>query len=119
LIWGLTAAQAPAQEGTRLALHSINGPNNSYGPACTGEPPQAAGPWYPGRCLVRGAHKCACWASIYTLGCGSLKQECTFIFGGCRSFYGEPCLNGPPVPVAPPGAPGAYYPPPGCPHCPP
>jgi hypothetical protein len=46
----------------------------------------------------------ACWASVNSTGCGSLKSECTFIFGSCRAFYGEPCLARDPIP---PGAPGS------------
>ena len=39
-----------------------------------------------------------CWASHNGYGCSSAKAECTFIFGSCRAFYGEPCLDGPPPP---------------------
>ncbi|HXG08884.1 MAG TPA: hypothetical protein VNK04_03775, partial [Gemmataceae bacterium] len=45
-----------------------------------------------------------CWAHHNLPRCGNLKAECTFIFGSCRAFYGEPCLKGrpllPPVPVS-------------------
>jgi hypothetical protein len=37
-----------------------------------------------------------CWASHNKMGCGSLKSECTFLFGSCREFFGEPCYKGPP-----------------------
>ncbi len=39
-------------------------------------------------------HPCHCWATHNTVGCSSLKAECTFLFGSCRAFYGEPCLRG-------------------------
>ena len=39
-----------------------------------------------------------CWASHNGYGCGSFRSESTFIFGSCRAFFGEPCLNGPPPP---------------------
>jgi hypothetical protein len=60
-------------------------------------------------CLNR--HGVACWSHHNTLGCGSCKSECTFIFGSCRAFYGEPCFTGPPPPPAPSGS--APPPPPG------
>jgi len=44
-----------------------------------------------------------CWSHHNYFGCGSLKSECTFIFGSCRAFFGEPCLQGPP-----PAFPGDY-----------
>ncbi|MCI0458323.1 MAG: hypothetical protein L0Z62_15270 [Gemmataceae bacterium] len=44
-----------------------------------------------------------CWAHHNTLGCGSLQSECKFIFGSCRTFYGEPCFKGPPPSPFPPG----------------
>ena len=39
-----------------------------------------------------------CWASHNGYSCSSAKSECTFIFGSCRAFYGEPCIQGPPPP---------------------
>jgi hypothetical protein len=45
----------------------------------------------------------ACWTWHDSVGCGSLKADCTFIFGSCRVWYGEPCLPGPPP------SPAAYY----------
>lgn len=39
-----------------------------------------------------------CWASHNGYGCGTLRSEGVFIFGSCREFFGEPCLNGPPPP---------------------
>ncbi len=37
-----------------------------------------------------------CWASHNGYSCGSFQSESVFIFGSCRAFFGEPCLNGPP-----------------------
>ncbi len=59
-----------------------------------------------------------CWASFNGYGCGSLRSECTFLFGGCRSFWGEPCLKGAPPSPLPPWAgreSGYWQPPPGSP----
>jgi hypothetical protein len=68
------------------------------------------------------AHGVGCWSHHNMYTCGSWKSECTFIFGSCREFFGEPCLPGPPPPPAPPGypGPGAYGMPAGrsgCPSC--
>jgi hypothetical protein len=56
-----------------------------------------------------------CWASFNGYNCGSLHSEMAFIFGSCRTFFGQPCLKSAPPSPLPPwayyGAPGA--PPPG------
>ena len=44
----------------------------------------------------------ACWSSFNGYTCGSLRAECDFIFGSCRTFFGEPCLKGPPPSPLPP-----------------
>src|SRR5258708_2497549 len=36
-----------------------------------------------------------CWASHNGYGCGNFRSDATFIFGGCRAFYGQACLKGP------------------------
>ena len=35
-----------------------------------------------------------CYATIDTVGCTSCGSELQFIFGSCRSFFGEPCAMG-------------------------
>ena len=42
--------------------------------------------------------ECSCWAHHNGFSCGSFKSEFNFVFGGCRYFFGEPCLPGPPPP---------------------
>ncbi|MCI0743461.1 MAG: hypothetical protein L0Y72_30915 [Gemmataceae bacterium] len=37
-----------------------------------------------------------CYAHHTELGCGSFCSEMTFIFGSCRTFYGEECIPNPP-----------------------
>ena len=37
-----------------------------------------------------------CWANHNSVGCGNFCSEFNFIFGSCRTFYGEPCFRGPP-----------------------
>lgn len=61
-----------------------------------GEPPYAvaADTKCGGPCL-RWLRNKGCWAHINSLGCGSLHSDLTFIFGSCRTFFGEPCLPGP------------------------
>jgi hypothetical protein len=71
-------------------------------------------------------HKCmndkgvGCWSHHNMYTCGSWKSECTFVFGSCREFFGEPCLPGPPQPPMPPGygPPPTYLPQPGYPNPP-
>lgn len=56
-----------------------------------------------------------CWASFNGYSCDSLQSTCDFIFGSCRTFYGEPCLKGAPPSPLPPGPvpPSGYGAPPG------
>ena len=52
-----------------------------------------------------------CWASFNGYSCGSLRSELGFMFGSCRTFYGEPCLKGaPPSPLPPWAGPVSGYP---------
>lgn len=41
-------------------------------------------------------HPWCCWTHHNELGCNSAKASCAFIFGNCRTFFGEPCRKGPP-----------------------
>jgi hypothetical protein len=51
-----------------------------------------------------------CWAHHNSVGCGNIWSEFVFVFGSCRSFYGEPCLPRPPPPPAAQGyGPGYGY----------
>lgn len=128
LLIGLTPGHGLAQEGARNSLHSFNGPDNVYGPECTGNsrPPRG---WYPGKILLcdplerpslisYATRNCCCWSSPNSMGTGNFHTECNFLWGSSRAFFGEPCLNGPPPPVSPPATGRGYYPPPGCPDCP-
>ena len=45
--------------------------------------------------------RCGCWATHNGYGCGSFRSNMVFIFGSCRSFYGEPCRKGPASPYPP------------------
>lgn len=54
-----------------------------------------------------------CWGSFNSFSCGSLRSELAFIFGSCRTFFGEPCLKGAPPSPLPPwaGSESGYHPP--------
>lgn len=74
-------------------------PGPAMAPNASEEAPARRGPLT--RCLNKVG--LACWSHHNSLGCSSLKSECVFIFGDCRSFYGEPCLA---KPTPPPWAAG-------------
>jgi hypothetical protein len=63
------------------------------------------------RCMNK--HGLCCWASWIYPRCSSLHSECAFIFGSCRTFYGEKCLQGPPPVPVPPGYEDLFTTPPG------
>ena len=89
-----------AQEAPRPYL----GPPNLYAPAAPEEDLMETLGLYPTgpeqkrfHPLANALHQhpCYCVAHHNGLGCGSLKADCVFIFGGCRAFFGEPCFKGP------------------------
>jgi hypothetical protein len=47
-------------------------------------------PRRPVNTFLRHFNAC-CWSDINHVGCGSLKSECNYVFGSCRSFYKEQC----------------------------
>lgn len=70
---------------------------------------------------IRYKRPCGCWASFNGYSCSSLRSELAFLFGSCRTFFGEPCLKGPPPSALPPWAgpeSGYWNPPPGRHHPP-
>lgn len=40
-------------------------------------------------------HGLKCWSHPHRIGCGSCRSYAQFIFGSCRSFFGEACNQGP------------------------
>ena len=50
----------------------------------------------PGMLEHLNRHGLHCFATIGSLGCGSCKSECQFLFGSCRTFFGVPCVPQPP-----------------------
>jgi hypothetical protein len=61
---------------------------------CGGGDPLQNGPPNGFHCWIR--RPIGCWSTHNCPCCGSLKADCTFLFGSCRQFFGEPCLKGPP-----------------------
>jgi hypothetical protein len=96
------------------------GPEVWAGPPGLVEPGLAPAP-YPERrrplAWLRN-HPWKCWAHHNTLGCGSCQSELAFLFGSCRTFFGEPCFKGPPPPPWPPGFGAGFGPGPGGCGCP-
>ena len=43
-------------------------------------------------------HSWCCGSDPYNPGCDSWEDECIFLFGSCREFYGEPCYKKSPPP---------------------
>jgi hypothetical protein len=37
-----------------------------------------------------------CWDTHNSVGCGNLTSDLVFMFGSCRQFFGEPCMQAPP-----------------------
>lgn len=48
-------------------------------------PPPAAHP-------LLNQHGYACDSSLNWYGCGGLRSQWDFVFGSCRTFFGEPCV---------------------------
>jgi hypothetical protein len=44
-------------------------------------------------------HSWGCGSDPYNPGCSSCEDECIFLFGSCRQFYGEPCYKKSPPPL--------------------
>jgi len=89
VVTGLARAQDDPPTATQVAPPVVTGTELAPDAA----KPQTNPGWFQAR-LQR--HGMGCWAHVNSMGCGSLKQECTFIFGSCRQFFGEPCLQPPP-----------------------
>ena len=99
--------------GVWAGLARADGPNIPNGmtelpPGVPEQPEQPGGPLHR---LGKRFGVC-CWASFNGYGCSSVHSELAFVFGSCRTFFGEPCLNGPPPSSVPPwaglGGPGSH-----------
>jgi hypothetical protein len=120
--YGPMANDPPPREPAPLPpIQPVNLPYSQYPPNVA--PPVPSAPWnfvtppdpylrWPGP-IATCARKMGCWSHFNRWSCSSFKSECTFIFGSCRSFYGEPCMKAPPPTPVPPGVPVPGYPVPG------
>jgi hypothetical protein len=85
------ASQAPPQEWSRPATWR----DVRSCPSCTGQNPPAH-PFVNRLGLF-------CWSSHNCTTCSSFASDWHFLWGGCKDFFGEPCINGPPPIPVPPG----------------
>jgi len=91
---------APCAEGSRPAhplLHALIHECDREQPACAAAAKPAHPVVHAVTHPVQWVHDHpGCWADFNGYSCGSLDSECKFIFGSCRTFFGEPCAPGPP-----------------------
>jgi hypothetical protein len=95
---GRLPAQAPASQ-SRIVLVKVPAPAASAScPADgTAAPGTASAPRTgPIRTFWRMANDRGCFATHNTVGCSSCWGDMMFIFGSCRTFFGEPCAPPPP-----------------------
>ena len=121
--WVLVGRPAPAQNPVVVppagppSLYTGT-PNPLFHPGPVEEPTEEPAPPYGlvkkclGKCKsCMNKYGLCCWSHHNALGCSNFEAEYRFIFGSCRTFYGEPCERRPPAtPPGAPGAPGAYGP---------
>lgn len=89
--------------GSVVVVPAQPGPDPVLTDPAASPPPQATshGPF---RWLSewRANRRFGCWTSYPEAGCGNFRSDLIFVFGSCRTFYREPCLQGPtPVPLPP------------------
>jgi hypothetical protein len=53
------------------------------------------------RNLISPQQPLGCYSHFNDYSCNSLPSTCDFIFGGCRKFFSEACLKGPPASPVP------------------
>lgn len=82
---------ASAQERPPVTVETMPEPYVVSHPFPTAEPGMV-GRTYP----ILNKHGLCCNAHHSWFGCGNFHSEMTFIFGSCRTFFGEPCFPKPP-----------------------
>jgi len=87
----------PASSGP---IVTYAGPSVEY-PSTTSGPDDATGGRR--RPIKDWVSSWGCWSHHNSLRCGSLRADWNFVFGSCRTFFGERCLKGPPTVAMPPG----------------
>jgi hypothetical protein len=89
---GAVRAQQPA-----CATCNTANTANGRTPDGTAQAPLLAKTRLVPSCAEFFTRPCGCWQHHNCdYNCSSLDSELIFIFGGCRQWYGEPCLKGPP-----------------------
>ena len=58
--------------------------------------PADPGPGMRGSGGPLNRHGYGCASHLDWYGCGGLRAQCNFMFGSCRTFFGEPCVPKPP-----------------------
>ncbi len=102
--------------GVWAGLARAGGILSQVPPACTEQPPgglQKVETGHPVRDWCHNHPPLGCWSSFNAYRCSSIHSEIAFMFGGCRTFFGEPCLKEPPPSSLPPW----IQPPPGVKTC--
>ncbi len=121
-LWRRAVLAAVLGCGVCSSLARADGPYPKVHPAATelppGVPPADNSPSHkPVRDWLHHHRPLCCWASFNGYGCDSFHSTTSFVFGSCRTFFGEPCLKSAPPSALPPwartganGAPGTTPP---------
>ena len=128
----LTPSPAPAQAPAAVVVNGIIYTNSGVAaapapvpaPAPTVAPAPCAscaaaealeqnGQGHPVRDFLHDHKPHLCWTHFNNNSCGTAASEYAFIFGSCRTFFGEPCVSGPPGPAFPGEQPPRNI----CPNC--
>ena len=56
------------------------------------QPPPAPRPYQ----RLLNSHGLGCASNFNQVGCGNFWSEFRFVFGSCRTFFGQPCIPNPP-----------------------
>jgi hypothetical protein len=98
----LAPGDSPGANGSGTCANGVGGDGATIGHG------------HPLREAIESHLPVGCWAHHNMFGCGSFRSEMNFIYGSCRSFYGQSCLKEPPPDALAPmreGTPEAANPP--------
>jgi hypothetical protein len=82
---GCWIGKIQAQEPPPNPAPAVVASNGSYGPAAGAAEGGRLNAW-----LHRQGYCCGSHLDWY--GCGGIRSQCLFVWGSCRTFFGEPCL---------------------------
>ena len=94
------APSAPAAPGAAAPCATCGAPEAGQAPGAAERHGWSIMPYHLRDWWHNHEHWC-CWAHFNGYSCSSLASEYAFVFGSCRTFYGEPCMKGPPPPAYP------------------